>query len=414
MTATLVFTIILVFIILDFIFESSLNYLNKKNYKNPVPEILSDIYNEKEYQKNQNYLLANYKFSFVQSSFSFVLLILVLAFNFFAYFNQIITNFIDNPVWTPIVFLLTLSILYSLISIPFEYYETFIIEEKFEFNKTSKKLFWIDKAKSLLLSIVFGIIILYPVIYFYKLDSTNFWLFAWAVVTFFSLFMATFYSNLIVPLFNKQTPLENGELRNAIEAFSQKAGFKLQNIYVIDGSKRSTKANAYFTGLGKQKRIVLYDTLIKDMEVEEIVAVLAHEIGHYKHKHIIKSLVISSLYTGIILWLFGLFSQNPVFSQALGVEKPSFQIAVISLAILYSPISTFIGILMNFYSRKNEFQADAFAKKHQLSLQLISGLKKLSHKSLSNLTPHRFYTFVHYSHPSLEQRINALKNKQKI
>ena len=412
MTATLVFLIILAFIIFDFIFDSTLNYLNKKNYKNSVPEILSDVYDEKEYQKNQNYLLTNYKFSFIQSGFLFILLIFALIFNFFAYFNQFIISFIDHPVWTPIVYLLTLSILYNIISIPFDYYDTFVIEEKFEFNKTSKKLFWSDKLKSLILSVILGIIILYPIIYFYQLDSTNFWFYAWAVITFFSLFMATFYSNLIVPLFNKQTPLEEGELRNAIEEFSKKAGFKLQNIYVIDGSKRSTKANAYFTGLGKQKRIVLYDTLIDEMEVNEIVAVLSHEIGHYKHKHIIKSLVISTLYTGIILWLFGLFSQNPVFSQALGVEKPSFHIAVISLAILYSPISTLIGIFMNYYSRKNEYQADNFAKKHQLADELISGLKKLSRKSLSNLTPHRFYTFVHYSHPSLEQRINALKNKQ--
>jgi STE24 endopeptidase len=221
--------------------------------------------------------------------------------------------------------------------------------------------------------------------------------------------MAMFYSNLIVPLFNKQTPLEEGELRTAIQDFAQKAGFDLQNIYVIDGSKRSTKANAYFTGLGNKKRIVLYDTLIQQLTVDEIVAVLAHEIGHYKHKHIIRSLIVSLLNTGLVLYIFSLIVSYPQFSEVLGVQGIKFHIALITFGLLYSPISLITGLIMNIFSRKNEFQADNFAKKYGLANSLISGLKKLSVNSLSNLTPHKIYVFFNYSHPTLLERIKNLK-----
>jgi STE24 endopeptidase len=220
--------------------------------------------------------------------------------------------------------------------------------------------------------------------------------------------MYMFYSNLIVPLFNKQTPLEEGELRNAILEFSDKAGFRLKNIFVIDGSKRSTKSNAYFTGLGPKKRIVLYDTLIEDLHVPEIVAVLAHEIGHYKKKHTLSGLVISTLTTGLILYILSLFIGSPVLSEALGAEQPSFHIGLIAFGVLYSPISTILGLGGNMLSRKNEYQADRYAREQYSSRPLVDALKKLSRKNLSNLTPHPVYVFFHYSHPPLLQRIRAL------
>jgi STE24 endopeptidase len=228
-------------------------------------------------------------------------------------------------------------------------------------------------------------------------------------MTVFMVFITMFYSTLIVPLFNKQTPLEDGELKKAISEFSEKAGFILQNVYVIDGSKRSTKANAYFTGLGSKKRIVLYDTLINDLSIEEIVAVLAHEIGHYKHKHTLTSMLLSVVQTGVMLYIFSLFTVNPLLSEALGAREPGFHMALMAFGVIYSPFSTIIGLFMNLISRKNEYEADRFAKKYRLDNALISALKKLSRNNLSNLTPHPSYVFFHYSHPTLLQRIRGLK-----
>lgn len=224
----------------------------------------------------------------------------------------------------------------------------------------------------------------------------------------FQIFITIFYSTIIVPLFNKQTPLEEGELKDAIREFCNKVGFRLSKIYVIDGSKRSTKANAYFTGLGKRKRIVLYDTLINDLSKEEIVAVLAHEIGHYKKKHTISGMVLSVIQTGITLYIFSLFTVNPLLSWALGAKVKGVHMALMAFGVIYSPISTILGIGMNVVSRKNEYEADSFAREHGTGEHLISALKKLSSSNLSNLTPHKAYVFFHYSHPTLLQRIRAL------
>jgi len=297
----------------------------------------------------------------------------------------------------------------DIIGTPFSYYQTFVIEEKFGFNKSTKKLFLIDKIKGWLMSAALGGGILSLIIWFYEFAGVHFWLYAWALVAVFSLFMNMFYAKLIVPLFNKQTPLEAGSLRNKIAAYAEKAGFQLDNVFVIDGSKRSTKANAYFSGFGSQKRITLYDTLITDLEEDEIVAVLAHEVGHYKRKHIIYNLLLSTLITGFTLWLLSLFIASPVLSEALGVQIPSFHIGMIAFGLLYSPISQITGLFMNSLSRKFEYQADNYAKETHNSDDLISSLKKLSKNSLSNLTPHDTYVWFHYSHPSLLQRIVNLK-----
>ncbi len=267
-----------------------------------------------------------------------------------------------------------------------------------------------DKIKGWLLIIILGGGILASIVWLYELTTTYFWLYAWGLVSFFTLFMNLFYTKLIVPLFNKQTPLEDGELKNTIEAYASKVGFQLTNIFVIDGSKRSTKANAYFSGFGSQKQITLYDTLIKDLTTEEIVAVLAHEVGHYKKKHIIYNMILSVGLTGITFFLLYLMVGSPLLAEALGVyQKPYFHIGLIVFSILYSPISELTSWLTNILSRKFEYQADDYAARTYKGEYLESALKKLTQKSLSNLTPHKFYVKMYYSHPTLQQRIVNLQ-----
>lgn len=385
--------------------------MNIKSLKPEVPDEMSEFYDADKYAKSQNYTRTNTRFSLITGTFSLVVILLMLFFNGFAFIDKIASNYADGPILISLFFFGILFLANGIINLPFEIYDTFVIEKKFGFNKTTPKTFVGDKIKDLLLSFLLGGGILSFIIYFYTLTTEMFWIYAWIAVSTISIFIAMFYSNLIVPMFNKQTPLPEGELRTAIEEFSKKAGFELKNIYQIDGSKRSTKANAYFSGLGPKKRIVLYDTLIEQMTNAEIVAVLAHEVGHYKKKHTIKGLIVSIVNTGITLYLFSLFVSYPQISEALGVNGIKFHVALIAFAILYTPISMITGLIMNISSRKNEFEADNFAKTHGLSNELISGLKKLSVNNLSNLTPHPFHVFMNYSHPPLLKRVEELKKQ---
>lgn len=403
------FYIIIGLLVADFIFERILEYLNSTQWSDQLPKEVKDIYDDEKYRQQQAYEKVNFRFSLVSSSFSFVVMFLMFLLAGFAWVNSLALSVTTNPILTALVFFGILMLASDLINTPFSVYDTFIIEEKFGFNKTTPKTFVLDKFKGYLLGAIIGGGLLALIIYLYQLTTTSFWIYAWLVISGFSVFMVLFYSNLIVPLFNKQTPLPEGELKSAIENFAAKAGFKLDNIYVIDGSKRSTKANAYFTGFGAKKRVVLYDTLINDMTTNELVAVLAHEIGHYKKHHVLWSLLLGILQTGIVLFIFSLFVGSPELSAALGVETPSFHIGLIAFGILYSPISMITGLAMNIFSRKNEYQADAFAAQYFSGDELASALKKLSVKNLSNLRPHPAYVFFHYSHPTLLQRLEVLK-----
>ncbi len=405
-----VFFIILAILVLGFGLERWLEYLNLKNTFASPPEELSDVYETARYQESQNYKRTNTRFSFLTSSFSLFLVLLMLFLGGFALVDRIAWSVSDHYVIVALVFFGILMLGSDLLMLPFTIYDTFVIEEKFGFNKTTPKIFILDKLKSWVVGGVIGGGLLAVIIWFYNLTGKNFWIWAWVLVSVFTIFMTMFYSNIIVPLFNKQTPLEKGELRSAIEEFSGKAGFKLDNIYVIDGSKRSTKSNAYFTGLGSKKRIVLYDTLINDLSKEQIVAVLAHEIGHYKKKHTLTGTILGIIQTGFTLFIFSLFLNNPHLSAALGVTRPNFHISVIAFGILYSPVSLMIGLLFNQISRRNEFQADRFAAEHYTAEYLISALKNLTSKNLSNLTPHPLYVKFHYSHPTLLERVRALQN----
>lgn len=410
MTSQLLFYIILGIVIVSFLFDQVLDILNARKFQDPIPKELKDVYDKEEYEKSQKYKTQKHKISQLSSWLSFIGLILVLALDGFALVDSISRDLVSHPILVALVFFGILMLAGDIISTPFSYYSTFVIEERFGFNKMTPKTFWMDKLKGWVLGAIIGGLILSLIIWFYQMFPETFWIYAWILISIFSIIMNMFYTKLIVPLFNKQTPLEDGSLRQKIEAYANNVGFKLDNIYVIDGSKRSTKANAYFSGFGSQKRITLYDTLIEDLEEEEIVAVLAHEVGHYKHKHIIYNLSISILSTGFTLWLLSLLVGNPMLYEALGVEQPGFHIGLIAFGLLYTPISTLTGFLMNILSRRFEYQADNYASDTYHGRYLISSLKKLSQKSLSNLTPHPLYVKVHYSHPSLLQRSRNLNS----
>jgi len=403
-----IFTIIIAILFLDFVFNQTLGYLNSTRFSEILPDELNEIYDAKEYSRSQQYLKANHKFGTLTESVSFLGIMLVLFLGGFAWLDQWARTWSDNPVWQAILFFGIIGLVSDILSTPFTVYDTFVIEEKFGFNKTTPKTFILDKIKGWILGALIGGGLLALIVWIYLSTGVWFWLIAWGAITFFSIFMTMFYSNLIVPLFNKQEPLAEGDLRSAIEEFSKKVGFKLKDIYVIDGSKRSSKANAYFTGLGPKKRIVLYDTLIENHTTEELVAVLAHEIGHYKKKHTLTGLAMDVVQTGIVLYILSIFISNPVLSQALGAAEGSFHMGVLAFSILYSPLSTIIGIAMNIISRRHEFAADRYAAVNFDGNSLKDALKKLSVKNLSNLRPHPAVVFVSYSHPPLLQRLEAI------
>jgi len=402
------FYIILIIVIVDFVFERLLDYLNTTRWSEVLPAELTGIYDASDYKKSQQYLKVNHKFGMLTSTLSFVAMLAMLLFGGFAWMDDLVRQWTINPIWMALIFFGILGFASDLLSTPFSIYDTFVIEEKFGFNKTTPKTFVLDKLKGWLIGGIIGGGIMALIIWIYESTGQWFWLIAWGAITFFTIFMTMFYSNLIVPLFNKQTPLEDGELREAIQQFSDKVGFKLKNIFVIDGSKRSTKANAYFTGLGPKKRIVLYDTLIADHSTDELVAILAHEIGHYKKKHTLSGTIIGIIQTGILLYILQLFIGNPLLSQALGANEGSFHMGILAFGILYSPLSMVLGILMNILSRKNEYAADRFAAVNFNGNSLKEALKKLSVKNLSNLRPHPAVVFVHYSHPTLLQRLKGI------
>ena len=410
MSPQTVFFIILVILTADFVSERILSALNVKSSIKPIPDLLSGIYDQDKYQKQQSYFRANTRFGLLTSTVSFLVIFLMIVFGGFGWLDGIVQRWTANQILVSLVFFGILFLANDIISTPFEIYDTFVIEERFGFNKTTPKTFIFDKLKGYVLAAILGGGILALIMWLYRLNPQYFWLIAWACVTAVSLFFSLFYSELIVPLFNKQTPLEAGELRDAIEKFSKKAGFELKNIFVIDGSKRSTKANAYFTGFWKKKRIVLYDTLINDLDTAEIVAVLAHEAGHSKYKHTLRNILINLPYTLLMFFLLGLILRSDVLAQALGGKEASFHLNILAFGVLYSPVSMMLGLAMNVLSRKHEYQADGYVKENKMGEQLISALKKISSKSLSNLTPHPAYVFVNYSHPTLLQRVEKLTN----
>lgn len=417
MTSEFWFLIIIGLVIFNFLFSNILDYVNHKNWKDKIPPELEDFYDKEKYKKAKLYSISKSKIGLLSSIISFLFVISLLVFNGYGFLNQLVYSdslnlFLPFEINTSFarsgVFFLILFILNSVISIPFSYYNTFIIEEKYGFNKTSKSTFFLDIIKSTILSILIGGFLLFAALYLYDNINEGFWLWLWIGLSLLMVFINMFYADLIVPIFNKLTPLNNVELRKKIENYSKDVGYLLKNIYVIDGSKRSTKANAFFSGLGPRKTIALYDTLIEKHTENELVAVLAHEVGHFKKKHVLSGLLMSVIQIGIMAFFFELCLKLPEISIALGGLDTNFHLGLIGFSIIFSPISMISSILMNYVSRKNEFEADAYAKETFNGEDLSLALKKLSVDSLSNIYPHPLYVFFHYSHPPLIQRLRAL------
>lgn len=400
--------VIIAIILFDFIFEKILDHLNLKNLSPEIPAEAEGIYDAEKYRKFQEYYKVNHNFSSLTGLLSLILILGMLLFNGFAFADTWVRKYTENPILMALLFFGMLGLASDIIRLPFSIYETFVIEEKFGFNKTTAKTFVLDKLKGYILSAVIGGGLLSVIIWIYQTTGNYFWLLTWGVVSVFTIFITMFYTTVLVPLFNKLTPLPEGELRAAIEDYCSKAGFKLKNLFVIDGSKRSSKANAYFSGLGAKKTIVLYDTLIEKHTTDELVAVLAHEVGHYNMKHTLSGTIQGILQTGLMLFIMSLFLGNPELSKALGAAQGSFHLDILAFGLLYSPFSLILGILSNIISRKHEFEADAFAKETYNGTALQSALKKLSVDNLSNLKPHPAYVFVHYSHPPVLERLKRM------
>src|ERR1035437_4030799 len=338
-----IFFLILIIPVAGFIIERYLDYLNSLMWSDALPEKLKGICDAEEYKKTQLYQKDNNRLSLWSSAFNLAVILIMIIAGGFALVDNIARTFSANAVIIALVFFGIIGFVSDLINIPFGCYDTFVIEKKYGFNTMTIRTFIADHIKSWFIALLIGVPVHGLITWFYYKTGKNFWLYAWGLITLFSVFINLFYSELIVPLFNKQVPLQEGSLRTMIEAFSKKTGFRLRNIYIIDGSKRSTKANAYFSGFGPKKRIVLYDTLQKELSDEEIVAVLAHEIGHYKKKHVLLNLLFSVLITGLMLFLLSVVVNSPSFSLALGSKNASFHLGLIVFGILYSPLSLIIG-----------------------------------------------------------------------
>ena len=399
---------ILCILIVNFIFDRLLDYLNTTQWSSDLPNELIGIYDLEKYKQSIEYEKAKNRLALISDFLGFLSILSAFALGLFGWLDGIVRLWVSNPIHISLIFFLILFLLSEVLTLPFKWVNTFRIESKFGFNKSTQRLFLLDQLKGFIVGILVGGCMLYSIIWIYLIAGNLFWILALTVIVVFSLFMLLFYSSLIVPLFNKQTPLPEGDLKTAITEFSQKAGFLVDNIFVMDGSKRSTKANAYFTGLGSKKRIVLFDTLISDLTPQEIIAVLAHEIGHYKKHHMYSSLALSLISTALMLYLFSIVNSNMLFAQVLGSNMPGFHLSLISFGILYIPLSILTGVITNYKSRLNEYEADRYAKEVYSGELLSAALKKLSVNNLSNLTPHNSYVFFHYSHPTLLQRLHKI------
>lgn len=402
--------IMLCILIGDALFEFILDVLNLKNLKPELPEEGTGIYDPEKYARSQQYYKANQTFSWIVSATSLLGTLAMLLLGGFGWLDIWLRNHTNNPVFLALLFFGVLMLVSGLLQLPFQLYKIFVIEEKFGFNKMSIRTFVTDKIKGLIIGGVIGGLLLSLLVMIYENTGSYFWILSWVTVSVVMLFATMFYASWILPMFNKLSPLPEGSLRTAIEEYSRKTGFQVQNIFVMDGSKRSAKANAFFSGLGKKKKIVLFDTLIQNHTTEELVAVLAHETGHYRLKHTRTGLLLGLLQTGLMFYMLSFFLGNVNLAHALGAEIPSFHLNILAFGILYTPVSHVLSIFMNMNSRKHEFEADGFAKKTSDANAMISALKKLSVDNLSNLTPHPAYVFVHYSHPPLLERIKALQS----
>jgi len=401
--------IILATLCIDFVLNLVADIYNLKSLDRGLPEEFEDVYDEETYEKSQAYTKVKTKFGILTSAFNLSLLLFFWMAGGFNWLDQIVRGWELGSIWTGLAYIGLLLLGRSLFSLPFSAYSTFVIEEEFGFNQTTLKTFILDLLKGFGLAIVLGGPLLAGILAFFTYVDQYAWLYAWGVVTLFTLFIQFVAPTWIMPIFNKFEPLEDDELRQKIRDYANKVNFALEGVYMMDGSKRSSKSNAFFTGFGKNKRIALYDTLINNHTDEELVAVLAHEIGHYKRKHIIKNMAISIVQTGIMFFLLSIFLNSSGLYDAFFMEQSSVYAGLIFFGMLYAPIDLILSIFMQILSRKYEFEADDFASTTFKKEPMVAALKKLSKDNLSNLTPHPFYVFLNYSHPPVLQRIKAIK-----
>jgi STE24 endopeptidase len=393
----------------SYVFDQLLDYVNLKAQRPDIPDEIAAFYDRTRYLKSLAYHRDLTNFSFITSAFGFILSILMLALGGFGWLDSFLTPYFPNEIIRALVFFGALMLASDILTIPFQLYSTFVIEERYGFNKTTIRTFITDKLKGYFLAALIGAPLLALLIFLVQTIGPTFWIWFALVAAAFVIFMNMFYTSLILPMFNKLTPLPDSDLKTAIFNFSRKVDFPLDNIFVIDGSKRSSKANAFFSGFGKKKKIVLYDTLIQKHTTDELVAVLAHEVGHFKKKHIIFSLILSIAQIVFTLFILSLMIYNEDLSYALGGEQLSIPLNLIAFTILFTPISGITGLFMSMYSRRNEYEADAYARETYSGSALSSALKGLSVDSLSNLYPHPWYVFFHYSHPPLLKRLAAIE-----
>ena len=376
-----------------------------------LPEEFKDTFDSDKYIKSQEYTRTNSKFSYVTSTFSLLITLIFIYGGIYNIIDQWLIGFLENKIIIGLLFFGLLTLITDIISLPFSIYSTFVIEEKFGFNKTTYATFFFDKIKGYFLMIIIGAPVLSVILYFFETFPKEYsWIYAWALITIFSLIMQPIFNILIAPMFNKFTPMPEGPLLDKIKNYLQKVNFPVKKLEVMDGSKRSSHSNAYFSGLGKNKRIALFDTLLEQMDDDEIVAVIAHEVGHYKLKHIHSGIILSAIQSGIMFYILSLFLMDEMLFQAFYMDNISVYASLLFFSTLYTPISMLVGFLFSYISRKNEFAADAFsAKTSKLPDSLISGLKKMSKENLSNLTPHWLNVMLNYSHPPVIDRIIALR-----
>lgn len=408
MTPQIILYIILAISIVSYVFDLLLEIVNLKAQRKEIPSEIASFYDQEKYLKSLSYTNEQTLFGFFKEGFSFLLSMSILMLGGFGWLDNFLRNYITQEIPLALAFFGATILVSDIITIPFQLYDTFVIEEKYGFNKSSIRTFVVDKLKGYALGAIIGGLLISILLYLIQSIGDNFWIWFGLIAIAFIFFVNMFYSSLILPLFNKLTPLEEGELKTSIETFAQKVNFPLDNIFVMDGSKRSNKANAFFSGIGKKKKIVLFDTLIKNHSKDELVAVLAHEVGHFKKKHIVYAFVLSAMQIAFTLYILSLMVFNQQLSIALGGTQQALHLNLIAFGILFSPISGISGLLMSIYSRKNEFEADAYAKQTFNGLSLANALKKLSVDSLDNLYPHPVYVFFCYSHPPLLKRLKAL------
>ena len=401
--------IILVAIGVDFILNLLADGLNLKHLQSELPQTFQGVYDADRYRKSQQYLKVNTQFGWVTSAFSLSLILVFWFAKGFPLLDQWVRSFELGPVLTGLVYMGILLLSKAILSLPFGLYATFVIEERFGFNTTTWKIYVMDLIKGLALALLLGTPLLAAILFFFQYAGANAWWYCWMGVTLYMLGVQFIAPTWIMPLFNKFTPLEDGELKSAILSYANSIDFPLENVYQMDGSRRSTKSNAFFTGFGKHKRIILFDTLIKQHSVKELVAVLAHEMGHYKKKHIHQSLILGILQTGLMLFLLSHFITYEGLFEAFYMPQQSVYAGMIFFAMLYAPIDFFVTIFLQILSRKNEIAADQFAAETTKDPRsMVAALKKLTVHNLSNLTPHPFYVFLNYSHPPVLKRIQML------